>query len=99
MGLSVKVNVDEMPPPTFDDCDRVKIMNTVDRYYTNKEDSKIIVGTLKKFAFFSIVVSSVALFICVVSLPMIYNYAQHIHATLQEEIDYCKVSLAGSYFE
>lgn len=83
-----------MASSSYDDECSTKVDNMNSNPYANyiEEDSKkLLIRNLRTFAFISIVISTVAVFICVVSLPMIYNYAQHIHAKLQEEMDYCKV--------
>lgn len=46
---------------------------------------------LKKVAFVSVVVSTVATLLCVLCLPMIYTYAQRVHSNLQLEMDNCQV--------
>ena len=36
--------------------------------------------------------SIVAAFVCVLAVPLIYNYVQHVQSLLQNEVNYCKVS-------
>lgn len=47
---------------------------------------------LKKMAFISVVLSTVATLISVLCLPMIYTYAQRVHSSLQLEMDSCQVN-------
>lgn len=47
---------------------------------------------LRKLAFFGVALSTVATLVCVISVPMIYNYMQHVQSVLQNEVDFCKVS-------
>ena len=46
---------------------------------------------LRKVAFVGVAVATVATLICVVSLPMVYNYVQYVHIILQNEADFCRV--------
>ena len=50
---------------------------------------------LRKFAFFGIALSTVATLVCVISVPMVYNYMQHVQSMMQNEVDFCK-SRSGS---
>ncbi len=47
--------------------------------------------SLRRVAFFGVAFSTVATLICVVSVPMVYNYLQHVQTVLQNEVDFCKV--------
>ncbi len=46
---------------------------------------------LRRAAFVGVAVSTIATIICVVSVPMVYNYMQHVQSVLQNEMDFCKV--------
>ncbi|KHJ92823.1 nematode cuticle collagen domain protein [Oesophagostomum dentatum] len=45
---------------------------------------------LRKVAFFGVAISTVATLLCVVSVPMLYNYMQHMQSVMQNEVDFCK---------
>ncbi len=47
--------------------------------------------TLRRVAFLGVSFSTVAMLVCVVALPMTYNYIQFIHIILQNEMDFCEV--------
>ncbi len=47
--------------------------------------------TMKRVAFFAVVVSTVAVMAAVVTVPMIYSYAQTLHSHMMTELDFCKV--------
>lgn len=78
------ISYDSMAPET---CGKVRMPS----------GSEIKIGPnteyLKKMAFISVVLSTVATLISVVSLPMIYTYAQRVHSSLQLEMDGCQVRL------
>lgn len=38
-----------------------------------------------------IAISTIAAFVCVLSVPFVYNYVTHIQSLLQNEADFCKV--------
>ncbi len=48
--------------------------------------------TLRKVAFFGVAFSTIATLVCVISLPMVYNYVQYVHVVLQNEMEFCLVS-------
>lgn len=43
--------------------------------------------------------SVVAAFVCVLAVPLIYNYVQHVQTLLQNEVDYCKVSTSFLFLD
>ncbi|TKR82850.1 hypothetical protein L596_016524 [Steinernema carpocapsae] len=45
---------------------------------------------LKKIAFVGVTISTVATLVCVLSVPMVYNYMQRVQTVLQNEVDFCK---------
>lgn len=47
---------------------------------------------LRRMAFFGVAMSTIAALICVLCVPVIYNYLQHVQSLLQNEVDYCKAS-------
>ncbi|KAI1719495.1 collagen triple helix repeat (20 copies) domain-containing protein [Ditylenchus destructor] len=47
--------------------------------------------SLRRMAILGIALSTIAAFICVLSVPFVYNYVQHIQSLLQNEADYCKL--------
>lgn len=45
---------------------------------------------LKRFAFIGVALSTAATLLCVISVPMLYNYLQHAHSVMLNEVDFCK---------
>lgn len=45
---------------------------------------------LRTLAFCGVAISTVATLVCVLAVPMAYNYMQHVHAVMQDEVDFCK---------
>ncbi len=46
---------------------------------------------LRKIAFFAVVVSTVAVIGCVVTIPLLYTYVQQLHSHMLAEVGSCKV--------
>ncbi|VDK40881.1 unnamed protein product, partial [Gongylonema pulchrum] len=45
---------------------------------------------LRRIAFCGVAVSTVATVLCVISVPIIYNYMQHVQSMMQNEVDFCR---------
>uniref|UniRef100_A0A1I7ZFC6 Col_cuticle_N domain-containing protein n=1 Tax=Steinernema glaseri TaxID=37863 RepID=A0A1I7ZFC6_9BILA len=46
---------------------------------------------LRRVAFFGVTVSTMATLMAIISVPMVYNHLQRVHAVMQNEIDFCKL--------
>lgn len=59
----------------------------------NAKHSKLLAKceSLKRMAVVSITFSTFAAFICIISIPFVYNYLQRVQSLLQIETDFCKV--------
>lgn len=45
---------------------------------------------LRRVAFYGVAFSTIASFVCALSVPLFYNYLQHIQSVMQNEVDFCK---------
>ncbi|KAH7716163.1 CBN-COL-68 protein [Aphelenchoides avenae] len=54
---------------------------------------------LKRLTFVGVAVSTVATLTAVVLVPMMYNYAQYVHSSLEEELDFCRHRTADLWGE
>ena len=67
-----------------------------------KMDSKERVAEMESFrklAFYGIAVSTVAIMVAVMGVPMLYTYMQHIQSALDDEIDFCTQRAEGLWDE
>lgn len=55
-----------------------------------KEDRERECNNLRRVAFLGVAVSTIATLVCVISVPMLYNYMQHMQSVMQNELDFCK---------
>ncbi|CAJ0956814.1 unnamed protein product, partial [Mesorhabditis belari] len=52
---------------------------------------------LRRIAFFGVAISTVATLTCIVAIPGLYNYMQHVQSSLQIEVDFCKHRVDGLF--
>uniref|UniRef100_A0A915Q6G8 Nematode cuticle collagen N-terminal domain-containing protein n=1 Tax=Setaria digitata TaxID=48799 RepID=A0A915Q6G8_9BILA len=45
---------------------------------------------LRRVAFYGVALSTIASLICALTVPMFYNYLQHVQSVMQNEVDFCK---------
>lgn len=57
---------------------------------TTIKDRQIQANCLRRIAFLGIALSSISTFICIIAVPMFYNYMQHMQSVMQSEVDFCK---------
>ncbi|VDK30182.1 unnamed protein product [Gongylonema pulchrum] len=46
--------------------------------------------SLRRVAFCGVALSTIASLLCALSVPMFYNYLQHVQSVMQNEVDFCK---------
>ncbi|KHN83539.1 Collagen alpha-5(VI) chain [Toxocara canis] len=46
---------------------------------------------LRRQAFCGVAMSTIAAVVCILSVPMVYNYIQYVHSVLQNEVEFCKL--------
>ncbi|MFH4984738.1 hypothetical protein AB6A40_011447 [Gnathostoma spinigerum] len=51
---------------------------------------------MRRIAFLAIVMSTFAVIVSIITLPMLYGYAQSFQSHLMRETDYCKVRILES---
>ncbi|VDN43854.1 unnamed protein product, partial [Gongylonema pulchrum] len=54
---------------------------------------------LRRIAFCGVAVSTVATVLCVISVPIIYNYMQHVQSMMQNEVDFCRSRSGNNWRE
>lgn len=47
-------------------------------------------ASIRRVAFAGVTLATVATLVCVLSVPMLYNYMQHMQSVMQNEVDFCK---------
>lgn len=53
-------------------------------------EKEIEATNVRRVAFIGVALSTVATLVCVISVPMLYNYLQHMQSVMQNEVDFCK---------
>lgn len=70
--------------------------------FINQEDLKQKLNeanNLKRLTFYAITISSVATVTAIVFVPMLYNYVQYIHSSLNSELEFCHHRVNGLWKE
>lgn len=57
------------------------------------------VKQLRWIAFCGVTMSTVATLLCVISVPMLYNYLQHVQSMMENEIEFCRTRSANIWRE
>ncbi|KAK6766403.1 hypothetical protein RB195_025984 [Necator americanus] len=57
---------------------------------SSEKELEIEANSLRRVAFFGVAISTMATLVCVISVPMLYNYMQHMQSVMQSEVDFCK---------
>lgn len=70
------------------------------RSITEEEERYLLVQceSLRRYAILGVAMSMLAAFVCILSVPFVYNYLQNVQSLLSNEADYCKVSFLGLIF-
>ncbi|VDK78459.1 unnamed protein product [Litomosoides sigmodontis] len=55
--------------------------------------------SLRRVAFYGVALSTIASLICALSVPMFYNYLQHVQSVMQSEVDFCKARSSNIWRE
>lgn len=74
-------------------------VNRTSNMANEKVEQAELAQSLRSYAFFGTVLSTMALLIAVVSVPMAYNYVQYYHTMMLEEVDFCKLRSANVWKE
>ncbi|CAJ0586714.1 unnamed protein product, partial [Mesorhabditis spiculigera] len=53
--------------------------------------------SLRRTAFCGVAISTIATLTCIVAIPALYNYMQHVQSSLQTEVDFCKHRTTGLF--
>lgn len=46
--------------------------------------------SLRRVTLFAVTLATTATFVCMFSIPLFYNYLQHVHSNMQNNVDFCK---------
>lgn len=65
------------------------------RSISEEEERYLVVQceSLRRYVILGVGMSMLAAFVCILSIPFVYNYLQNVQSLLSNEADYCKVSL------
>ena len=67
-----------------------------DKILIQKEEAA---QSLRRTALLGVIMSTIALLGCAISVPMAYNYIQEAHTVMQGEVDFCKSRSGGIWKE